>query len=105
MWFILSIGLGLLASSSWGLPTSRVNEVAVTCQDIFDLDGMRMEDFALAVAHGSHSLFLEDLRFYFEADAPEDNGIPILNYDISSTGSEAIWPNSPLAGYDEKLMR
>lgn len=40
--------------------------------------------FFQSVAHGLHSVTLEDLRRYFDPDTPVVNGIPTANYDLSS---------------------
>ena len=64
---------------------------------------MTMDDFALAAAHGSHSLYLEDIRHFFKADAPEQNGIPVLNFNFGAR--DTIWPHSPLVGFDQNLLR
>lgn len=102
MWLTALVTLGLLASGSLGKP-AEVHDVAKTCQDIFEQHGIDMDQLGLSVAHGSHSLFLEDIRYFFKPDAPEDNGIPVLNYDF--TAPDTIWPNSPLVGYDASLLR
>jgi hypothetical protein len=49
------------------------------------------------------SLYLEDIRHFFEPEAKEENGIPVVNWDLSSP--DRIWMNSPLAGYDKNLLR
>ena len=38
--------------------------------------------FPGAVAHGIHSITLEDIRHYFDPEATESNGVPTLNYDL-----------------------
>jgi hypothetical protein len=60
-------------------------------------------DFGMTIGHGVHSLYLEDIRHFFEPDAKEENGIPVVNWDLSSP--DRIWMNSPLAGYDKNLLR
>jgi len=55
--------------------------------------------FGNAVAHRMHSLTLEDLRYYFKSDAPKDNGIPTVNYDLTPNATRVL-PNAPLCGYD-----
>ena len=56
------------------------------------------DKFFQTVMHGVHSLTLEDLRHYFEPDAPVDNGIPTVNTDLSSP--DEILPNAPSVGGD-----
>ena len=41
-------------------------------------------DFPRSIAHGIHSLTLQDLRYYFDENAPTDNMIPSINFDLSS---------------------
>ncbi len=104
MFLKLSILLCLLVGTLLGKPTDSNHESSerATCKKVFENRGIKMEDFALCAAHGSHSLFLEDVRHFFEPAASEENGIPILNYNISD--QDIIWPNSRLAGYDNTLL-
>jgi len=55
--------------------------------------------FGDAVAHRLHSLRLEDVRYYFKEDAPVDNGIPVVNFNISRN-AERVLHNMPMSGYD-----
>jgi len=57
------------------------------------------KQFGHAVAHRIHSLTLEDLRYYFKRDAPTDNGIPTVNFDLTPNVSRVLL-NAPLSGYD-----
>jgi len=41
-------------------------------------------DFSESIAHGIHSLTLQDLRYYFDENAPTHNLIPSINFDLSS---------------------
>ena len=102
MWLTTIVAVCLLTCGSWAKPT-QTREVSLTCKDIFSQQGFDMEEFALASAHGIHSLYLEDIRHFFEPDAPENNGIPVLNFNISAP--DRIWPNSPLVGLDSSLLR
>ena len=54
--------------------------------------------FPGAVAHGIHSITLEDIRYYFDKNATEKNGIPTLNYDLLD--KNPVLPNAPLYGFD-----
>jgi hypothetical protein len=106
MFFKLDLIVSLLFATSLGKPAelNRDSFEGMTCKKVFQNRGIEnIKDFALAAAHGSHSLYLEELRHFFEASTSEQNRIPILNFDISD--SEVIWPNSRLAGYDDTLMR
>lgn len=55
--------------------------------------------FAPMIAHSVHSLTLEDIRYFFDADATEENGIPTVNMDLLS--DTRVLPNAPLIGYDD----
>ena len=55
--------------------------------------------FPGAVAHGIHSITLEDIRYYFKADATEENNVPTLNYNLSEKAAP-ILPHAKLYGYD-----
>jgi len=57
------------------------------------------EYFGEAVAHRSHSLTLDDLRYYFKDDAPLDNGIPTINLDLAPKATR-ILANAPLIDDD-----
>ena len=57
--------------------------------------------FPAAVAHGIHSITLEDIQHYFKPDATEDNRVPTLNYDVTS--KEPLLRNAPLYGYDKSF--
>ena len=106
MFFKLDLIVSLLFATSLGKPAelNRDSFEGMTCKKVFQNRGIEnIKDFALAAAHGSYSLYLEELRHFFEASTSEQNRIPILNFDISD--SEVIWPNSRLAGYDDTLMR
>jgi len=71
---------------------------AETCSNLM-IDANLTHNFGMAVAHRLHSLRLEDVRYYFKEDAPEDNGIPVVNFDISPN-AERVLHNMPLSGYD-----
>ncbi len=60
---------------------------------------MRLSLHAGAVAHGVHSMTLEDVRYYFRSDASAQNGIPSLNYDLSDD-LHPVLRNAPASGYD-----
>merc|ERR1711939_536074 len=43
------------------------------CPSIMENSRHVTEDFQMIVVHGIHSMTLENLRHYFDSDAPEDN--------------------------------
>ena len=71
---------------------------ATTCPEIMSDAGLD-EYFGTAVAHRLHSLTLEDLRYYFKEDAPEENNIPTVSFDLSANAKRVL-PHAPLNGYD-----
>ena len=71
------------------------------CGDIFTKNGYNISTFAVGVGHGLHSLSLEELRFYFDEDAPEDNNIPTVNINLKD--EEAVLDHTPLRGYEDRF--
>merc|ERR1712142_912246 len=69
------------------------------CVEIMARNGLNFSSFWHGAGHGIHSLSLEEIRYYFEADAPEENRIPVVNTNLSSENT--ILFNAPLRGYDE----
>merc|ERR1711942_220113 len=70
------------------------------CPSIMEESKHVTEDFQMIVVHGIHSMTLENLRHYFDPDAPEDNGIPMINFNLTqaqavlnSTGSYPLSNN------------
>ena len=70
-------------------PTCRAAMAAVGLDDYF----------GTAVAHRVHGLTLEDLRYYFKEDAPVENNIPTVSFDLSPNAKRVL-PHAPLIGYD-----
>jgi len=69
------------------------------CGTILASSGLNFSSFWHGAAHGLHSLHLEEIREYFEPDAPVNNKIPVVNKNLSST--QVILFDAPLAGYDD----
>ena len=67
---------GTMAEGSWGTDT-----------------------FVRSVVHGVHSMTLEDLRTFFDEDAPVENNIPNVNYNLSSAAAPVLAsvPSLPLS--------
>jgi len=84
--------LTTLTTGLWGQKISK-------CEEVFARNGFNSTSFYQNVAHATHSLFLEEIREYFEPEAPERNMIPVVNTNFSS--DQPILFNSPLAGYDD----
>merc|ERR1711973_610511 len=76
-------------------------EPVATCSDVMAQNGLNFSSFWQGAAHGLHSLHLEEIRYFFEANATKNNKIPVVNKNLSS--EQAILFNAPLAGYDEQF--
>lgn len=72
-----------------------------SCGEIFEDNGMNYTTFSLGAAHGLHSISLEEIRHFFEADAPETNKIPVINTDFRS--EQSLLFNAPLWGYSDRF--
>ena len=82
--------------SSKLLPTRQKGE---SCDRVMLRNGVNFSSFFEGVAHGIHSIFLEEIREFFDPDAPHENKIPKVNNNLSS--EQVLLFNVPLAGYDE----
>jgi len=91
----------------WALPTKNDNEVngdeddKDSCTDIFANNGMNYSSFHEGAAHGIHSMSLEEIRYFFKADASDENKIPTVNIDFRS--ENIIHFNAPLWGYESRF--
>ena len=87
------------------LPASDDEPVAenkiLTCDEVFSEAGLNYSAFWKGAAHGIHSLSLEEIRYFFKAEAPEDNRIPTVNIDFRS--EDVIHFSAPLWGYEERF--
>ena len=70
-----------------------------TCEEVMANNGLNFSSFWHGAAHGIHSIYLEEIREFFEPEAPLKNKIPVVNEDLST--EQIILFDSPLAGYDE----
>merc|ERR1711962_1845079 len=77
-------------------------EPVATCSDVMARNGLNFSSFWQGAAHGLHSLHLEEIRYFFEANATENNKIPVVNKNLSS--EQTILFNAPLAGYSDTLQ-
>jgi len=104
MKYLLVSSLFLTAVVS--LPTTDDNELTdedatPSCADDFSSIGLNYSSFWKGAAHGVHSLSLEEIRYFFKADAPEQNKIPTVNIDFRS--ENIINFNAPLWGYEDRF--
>ena len=60
------------------------------------------DQFPLYAAHGSHSLTLNDIQAFFKPKANENNGIKIVNFNL--TNGDILLPNAPLIILDNKYI-
>jgi len=56
-----------------------------SCDTAFPSFCINQDDFHMGVAHGIHSMTLQELQYFFDSDAKDDNNIPMINFDLSST--------------------
>lgn len=68
------------------------------CKKLMKENGLTRR-FPGAVAHGIHSITLEDIRYYFKASATEQNNVPTLNFNLSEKATPVL-PHAKLYGYD-----
>eukprot|EP00092_Neocalanus_flemingeri_P013805 GFUD01014891.1.p1 GENE.GFUD01014891.1~~GFUD01014891.1.p1 ORF type:complete len:386 (+),score=81.48 GFUD01014891.1:131-1159(+) len=69
------------------------------CTEVMANNQLNFSNFWHGAAHGIHSIGLEEIRHFFEPDAPEHIKIPVVNADLSA--EEMIVFHAPLRGYDE----
>jgi len=81
------------------LPGNETQDNVATCLDVMARNGLNFSSFWHGAAHGLHSLHLEEIRYFFEPNATENNKIPVVNKNLSSR--QTILFDAPLAGYDE----
>ena len=88
----------LLSTTVLALPPPDVSR---TCGEIFEDHGLNYTTFSLGAAHGLHSISLEEIRHFFQAEAPEINKIPVINTDFRS--EQSLLFNAPLWGYSDRF--
>jgi len=71
------------------------------CKIIMERNGLNFTTFRHGAGHGMHSITLEEIRHFFEPDAPEENYIPVVNTNLIA--EEEILFHAPLLGYDENF--
>ena len=79
-----------------------VDHKRLACRETMKANGLTAR-FPGAVAHGIHSITLEDIRYYFKANATETNNVPTLNYDLSENATPVL-PHAKLYGYDTSFQ-
>lgn len=79
--------------------TADEDEELPSCKTIMANNGLNFSSFWHGAGHGIHSLYLEEIREWFEPEATVDNKIPVVNANLSAENT--ILFDAPLAGYDE----
>ena len=69
-----------------------------SCQDRFQNQNISPQ-YPLYVAHGSHSLTLNEIQTYFKKNANENNGIAIVNFNLTG---DIMLPNAPFIVLNNK---
>ena len=93
--------LGTTAVVALPPPDGDNSSLSRSCEEIFQDNGMNYTTFSLGAAHGLHSISLEEIRHFFEADAPELNKIPVINTDFRS--EQSLLFNAPLWGFSDRF--
>merc|ERR1711892_1217168 len=70
------------------------------CPDVLKFKKISNQ-FPMYVAHGSHSLTLNDIQAYFKPNANENNGISIVNFNL--TDDDILLQNAPLIVSDKRF--
>jgi len=64
------------------------------CKDIMMAENV-FHNFSMAVAHGTHSISLQDIRKFFEKDARVMNRIHTVNRDLKADDEDIVTSNAP----------
>ena len=69
------------------------------CRVTMAEDSWVTDNFVTSVVHGVHSMTLEELRRFFDKEAPVENNIPNVNYNLSSAAAPVLAsvPSLPLS--------
>ena len=74
------------------LSSSQLLTAGKNCAKLFGRKDITA-DYPMHVAHGTHSMTLNDIQAFFKADADENNGITIVNFNL--TDENVLLPNAP----------
>jgi len=77
------MGSTMLLHTSTVLLSLAVLAAAEDCITILGESDLVTLDFPEIVVHGVHSITLENIRHYFDPEAGEDNGIPVVNMNLT----------------------
>jgi len=70
-----------------------------TCAERFHNNNVSAE-YGWFAAHGSHSITLNEIQFFFEPTATFENGITIVNFNLSG---DILLPNAPWIDVDNRF--
>ena len=73
-----------------------------SCCELMSNAGLQLESYNLSVAHGIHSITVEQLNYYFDGDVDAENDIPTTNSDLSS--EEGVLPSAPQINKDASIL-
>merc|ERR1739838_112029 len=75
-------------------------DASKACPDLLKFKKISNQ-FPMYVAHGSHSLTLNDIQAFFKPNANEKNGISIVNFNL--TDDDILLKNAPLIVLDKRF--
>merc|ERR1712106_7992 len=75
-------------------------DASKACPDLLKFKKISNQ-FPMYVAHGSHSLTLNDIQAFFKPNANENNGISIVNFNL--TDDDILLQNAPLIVSDKRF--
>ena len=73
-----------------------------TCCASMASAGIELQSFNLSVAHGIHSINVEQLNYFFNVQVTEENDIPTTNFDLSS--KEHVLMYAPKINNDRSIV-
>ena len=73
-----------------------------TCCNAMASAGIELQSFNLSVAHGIHSINVEQLNYFFNSQITEENDIPTTNFDLSS--EEQVLMSAPKINEDQSIL-
>merc|ERR1719290_733604 len=74
---------------------ASISEDQDTCTAAAEQAGVDFDSFKYNVGHMIHSLTVEDVRFFFDENFPEDNDIPTVNTNLTGPPVLAHTPSFP----------
>ena len=78
-----------------------IAELSHNCSKSLIDHGIDFSSFPLSIAHGIHSITIEQLKHFFGVHVPSQNGIPTVNSNL--TGDD-ILPNAPRLNNDQNIL-